>query len=107
MGMGAAPEGVISAAAMRALGGHFQGQLVADPAVVMTKEWANKTKEENIARLKEMNITDPDRVYECEELASGERCCLLLRHHLWYADGRCALFQGRRPHAEPRHLHPV
>lgn len=72
MGIGAAPEGVISAAAMRALGGHFQGQLVADPAVVMTKEWANKTKEENIARLKEMNITDPDRVYECEELASGE-----------------------------------
>ncbi|GAB4468681.1 MAG: class II fructose-bisphosphatase [Elainellaceae cyanobacterium] len=71
MGIGAAPEGVISAAAMRALGGHFQGQLVADPAVVMTKEWANKTLEENIARLKEMNITDPDRVYECEELASG------------------------------------
>ncbi|GAB4137209.1 MAG: class II fructose-bisphosphatase [Cyanobacteria bacterium J069] len=71
MGIGAAPEGVISAAAMRALGGHFQGQLVADPAVVKTTEWANKTKEENIARLKEMNITDPDRIYECEELASG------------------------------------
>ena len=31
MGIGAAPEGVISAAAMRALGGHFQGQLVYDP----------------------------------------------------------------------------
>lgn len=72
MGIGAAPEGVISAAAMRCLGGHFQGQLVSDPAVVKTKEWANKTKEENVARLKEMNITDPDKVYECEELASGE-----------------------------------
>jgi fructose-1,6-bisphosphatase II / sedoheptulose-1,7-bisphosphatase len=72
MGIGAAPEGVISAAALRCLGGHFQGQLVADPAVVMTKEWANKTKEENIARLKEMNITDPDKVYETEELASGQ-----------------------------------
>ncbi|HEY9661081.1 MAG TPA: fructose-bisphosphatase class II family protein, partial [Allocoleopsis sp.] len=72
MGIGAAPEGVISAAAMKCLGGHFQGQLVTDPAVVRTPEWANKTKEENVARLKEMGITDPDKVYETEELASGE-----------------------------------
>lgn len=72
MGIGAAPEGVISAAAMRCLGGHFQGQLVYDPAVVRTKEWANKTKEENLERLKECNITDPDRVYDTHELASGE-----------------------------------
>jgi fructose-1,6-bisphosphatase II / sedoheptulose-1,7-bisphosphatase len=72
MGIGAAPEGVITAAAMRAMGGHFQGQLVYDPAVVMTKEWANITQEENLARLKEMNINDPDKVYETHELASGE-----------------------------------
>lgn len=71
MGIGAAPEGVITAAAMRALGGHFQGQLVYDPAVVQTKEWANKTKEENLERLKEMNITDGDKVYDTHELASG------------------------------------
>lgn len=71
MGIGAAPEGVISAAAMRALGGHFQGQLVYDPEVVQTKEWANKTKEENLNRLKEMNITDADKVYDTHELASG------------------------------------
>ncbi|MBE9102273.1 class II fructose-bisphosphatase [Vacuolonema iberomarrocanum] len=72
MGIGAAPEGVISAAAMRCLGGHFQGQLVTDPAIVKTKEWANVTLEENVARLKEMNITDPDKVYDAEELAGGE-----------------------------------
>ncbi|MDX2098642.1 MAG: class II fructose-bisphosphatase [Leptolyngbyaceae cyanobacterium bins.59] len=72
MGIGAAPEGVISAAAMRCLGGHFQGQLVYDPAIVQTKEWANKTKEENLARLKECNITDPDKVYDTHELASGQ-----------------------------------
>lgn len=36
MGIGAAPEGVISAAAMRCLGGHFQGQLIYDPADVNT-----------------------------------------------------------------------
>jgi fructose-1,6-bisphosphatase II / sedoheptulose-1,7-bisphosphatase len=72
MGIGAAPEGVISAAAMKCLGGHFQGQLVYDPAVVKTKEWANMTKEGNLARLSEMNISDPDKVYETEELASGK-----------------------------------
>lgn len=71
MGIGAAPEGVITAAAMRALGGHFQGQLIYDPAIVQTKEWADKTKEENLARLKDMGI-DGDKVYETHELASGE-----------------------------------
>jgi len=72
MGIGAAPEGVISAAALRCLGAHFQGQLVYDPAVVRTKEWANMTKEGNLARLKDMNIADPDKVYTAEELACGE-----------------------------------
>jgi len=71
MGIGAAPEGVISAAAMRCLGGHFQGQLIYDPEVVKTG-LIGESKEGNIARLKEMDITDPDRVYNAEELASGE-----------------------------------
>ncbi|MBF2046111.1 class II fructose-bisphosphatase [Leptolyngbya sp. NK1-12] len=72
MGIGAAPEGVISAAALRCIGAHFQGQLVYDPAIVRTKEWANKTKEENLARLKECGITDPDKIYNADELASGQ-----------------------------------
>jgi fructose-1,6-bisphosphatase II / sedoheptulose-1,7-bisphosphatase len=72
MGIGAAPEGVISAAALRALGAHFQGQLVYDPAVAQTSEWEGLTKEGNLARLAEMGISDPDKVYEAEELASGE-----------------------------------
>lgn len=71
MGIGAAPEGVISAAAMRCLGGHFQGQLIYDPAVVQTG-LIGESKEKNIARLNEMGITDLDKVYEAEELASGE-----------------------------------
>ncbi|UZQ53915.1 class II fructose-bisphosphatase [Trichothermofontia sichuanensis B231] len=71
MGIGAAPEGVISAAAMRCLGGHFQGQLVYDPEVVQTG-LIGESKEGNIARLKEMGIEDPDRVYNADELASGE-----------------------------------
>lgn len=72
MGVGAAPEGVISAAAMRCLGGHFQGRLVYDPDEVKTPESAKWTREDNVARLKEMGIDDPDRIYNAEELASGE-----------------------------------
>ncbi|MBU6230424.1 MAG: class II fructose-bisphosphatase [Cyanobacteria bacterium REEB459] len=71
MGIGAAPEGVISAAAMRCLGGHFQGQLIYDPAVVKTG-LIGESREANIARLNEMGITDIDRVYDTHELASGE-----------------------------------
>lgn len=71
MGIGAAPEGVISAAAMRALGGHFQGQLIYDPAVVKTG-LIGESKESNLERLTSMGITDPDKVYNAEELASGE-----------------------------------
>ena len=71
MGIGAAPEGVISAAAMRCLGGHFQGQLIYDPAIVKTG-LIGESKESNLARLKEMGITDPDKVYDADELASGE-----------------------------------
>ncbi|WP_017307137.1 class II fructose-bisphosphatase [Spirulina subsalsa] len=71
MGIGAAPEGVISAAAMRCLGGHFQGQLIYDPAVVKTG-LIGESKEGNLARLQEMGITDPDKVYNAEELACGQ-----------------------------------
>ena len=72
MGIGAAPEGVISAAAMRCLGGHFQGRLIYDPAEVNTPESEKWTKEGNAARLKEMGVENPDKVYTAEELACGE-----------------------------------
>ncbi|MBD1938000.1 class II fructose-bisphosphatase [Microcoleus sp. FACHB-68] len=71
MGIGAAPEGVISAAAMRCLGGHFQGQLIYDPEVVQTG-LIGESREGNLARLKEMGITDPDKIYDAHELASGQ-----------------------------------
>ncbi len=72
MGIGAAPEGVISAAAMRCLGGHFQGQLVYDPAVVKSPESEKWTKEGNYQRLKDMGIENPDKAFDAHELASGE-----------------------------------
>jgi fructose-1,6-bisphosphatase II / sedoheptulose-1,7-bisphosphatase len=71
MGIGAAPEGVISAAAMRCLGGHFQGQLIYDPEVVQTG-LIGESKQGNLDRLKSMGITEPDRVYNANELASGQ-----------------------------------
>jgi fructose-1,6-bisphosphatase II / sedoheptulose-1,7-bisphosphatase len=70
MGIGAAPEGVISAAAMECLGGHFQGQLVYDPEIVKTG-LIGESKESNIERLQSMGINNPDKVYNSNELASG------------------------------------
>lgn len=70
MGIGAAPEGVISAAALRPLGAHFQGRLIYDPEVVKTG--LIPPKEETEKRLKEMGITEPDKVWEVDELASGK-----------------------------------
>ncbi|MFP4134316.1 MAG: class II fructose-bisphosphatase [Halothece sp.] len=71
MGIGAAPEGVISAAAMRCLGGHFQGQLIYDPEQVKTG-LIGQSRESNLERLQEMGIKDPDAVYNAEDLARGE-----------------------------------
>lgn len=59
MGIGGSPEGVISAAALRCIGGDMQGQL----------KFRN---EEEKARAKKMGIADLDKVYQIDELASGE-----------------------------------
>ena len=59
MGIGAAPEGGRRCHARS--GGHFQGQLVYDPAIAQTSEWADMTKEGNLERLSEMGISDPTR----------------------------------------------
>jgi len=56
---------------MVCLGGHFQGQLIYDPAVVKTG-LIGESRDSNVDRLKSMNITDPDKVYEANELASGK-----------------------------------
>jgi fructose-1,6-bisphosphatase II len=58
MGTGGAPEGVIAAAALRCMGGDFQGQLVF-------------RKEDEKVRAKKMGINDFERVYNISELASG------------------------------------
>jgi fructose-1,6-bisphosphatase class II len=59
MGTGGAPEGVLTAAAMRCLNGEIQGKLVL-------------TKPSDKERLKKMGIDDLDRVYMTEDLAPGK-----------------------------------
>jgi len=58
MGTGGAPEGVITAAAMKCLGGDFQGRLIF-------------RNEDEKARAKRMGIDNLERCYELEDLAKG------------------------------------
>ncbi len=59
MGTGGAPEGVLTAAAMRCLGGEIFARLVV-------------SKPEHEARCRQMGITDIRRIYSSADLASGE-----------------------------------
>jgi fructose-1,6-bisphosphatase II len=58
MGAGGAPEGVLTAAAMRCLGGEIFGRLVV-------------SKPEHEERCRSMGITEFRHIYSSEELASG------------------------------------
>ena len=59
MGSGGAPEGVLAAGALRCVGGQMQGRLILDTP-------------EKIARAKTMGVSEPDKIYEMNELASGD-----------------------------------
>ena len=67
MGVGGAPEGVLTAAAMRCLDGAIQGRLVL-------------TRPADADRMKKMGITDTGRIYRTEDLAPG-------RHIIFAAAG--------------------
>src|SRR6202142_3405603 len=60
MGSGGAPEGVITAAAVRCLNGYMLGRLVID-------------KPELEERIAKMGIKDGKRIYEAEDLAPGKQ----------------------------------
>jgi len=59
MGTGGAPEGVLTAAALRCLNGQILARLVV-------------SKPEHEQRLAQMGIKDPKRVYDTEDLAPGK-----------------------------------
>ncbi len=59
VGSGGAPEGVLSAAALRCIGGQMQGKLLFED-------------EAQIERARTMGITDPNRIYNIEDMAKGD-----------------------------------
>ncbi|EIZ79704.1 fructose-1,6-bisphosphatase II [Novosphingobium sp. Rr 2-17] len=59
MGSGGAPEGVLAAAALRCVGGQFNGRLLF-------------RNDDERARARKWGITDLDKVYKLEELAKGD-----------------------------------
>ncbi|MDZ4308866.1 class II fructose-bisphosphatase [Allopontixanthobacter sp.] len=59
MGCGGAPEGVLAAAALRCVGGQFNGRLVF-------------RNDDEKARARKWGITDFDRIYKLEDLAKGD-----------------------------------
>jgi fructose-1,6-bisphosphatase/sedoheptulose 1,7-bisphosphatase-like protein len=58
MGSGGAPEGVISAAALRCMGGDFQGRLIF-------------RNDDEKSRATKMGVQDFERIYKIDELARG------------------------------------
>jgi fructose-1,6-bisphosphatase II / sedoheptulose-1,7-bisphosphatase len=59
MGQGGAPEGVLAAAALRCVGGQFQGRLVF-------------RNDDERARAAKWGVEDLDRIYQLEDLAKGD-----------------------------------
>jgi len=60
MGTGGAPEGVLTAAALRCLNGQILARLVV-------------SKPEHQERLEKMGVSDPKRIYDTEDLAPGKK----------------------------------
>ena len=60
MGTGGAPEGVLTAAALRCLNGQILARLVV-------------SKSEHQERLEKMGVEDPKRIYDTEDLAPGRK----------------------------------
>lgn len=59
VGIGGAPEGVLAAAALKCLGGEIQGKLM-------------PKGEKQLRRVKEMGITDLEKVYNLEDMVKGD-----------------------------------
>jgi len=63
MGIGGAPEGVLAAAALRSTGGQMQGRLIFE---------GDKIDASQKERAKRMGISDFNKIYTTEELATGD-----------------------------------
>ena len=73
MGIGGAPEGVITAAAMKCLNGEIQAKLVFDPERLGVDKTKVPPKEVVLERLQSMGIKDADKIYDTNDLAPGKK----------------------------------
>ena len=73
MGIGGAPEGVITAAAMKCLNGEIQARLVFDPDRLGVDRDKVPPRDEVLDRLASMGIKDHNKIYDTDDLAPGKK----------------------------------
>src|SRR6266481_5540366 len=73
IGIGGAPEGVLTAAAIKCLNGEIQARLVFDHDRLGVDKGKVPPAEQVIERLKSMGITDPQKTYDTDDLAPGKK----------------------------------
>ncbi len=73
MGIGGAPEGVITAAAMKCLNGEIQAKLVFDPERLGVDRSKVPPLDKLLERIHSMGITDTEKIYDTNDLAPGKK----------------------------------
>ncbi|HWP43570.1 MAG TPA: class II fructose-bisphosphatase [Blastocatellia bacterium] len=72
MGTGGAPEGVLTAAAMKCLNGQILARFVLKEQLEDLED-RSRIPEGVVERMKEMGIQDPARIYDTDDLAPGKK----------------------------------
>jgi len=72
MGIGGAPEGVLTAAAMKCLNGQILARFALKDQLEQSED-RSKIPEGIIERMQEMGIKDPLRIYDTDDLAPGQK----------------------------------
>ncbi len=73
IGIGGAPEGVLTAAAMKCLNGEIQARLVFDHERLGVDKSKVPPADEVLGRLRDMGISNPDKIYDTDDLAPGKK----------------------------------
>jgi len=72
MGTGGAPEGVLTAAAMKCLNGQILARFVLKEQLEDLED-RSRIPEGAVERMREMGISDPHRIYDTDDLAPGKK----------------------------------
>jgi fructose-1,6-bisphosphatase class II len=72
MGTGGAPEGVLTAAAMKCLNGQILARFVLKEQLEDLED-RSRIPEGAVERMREMGISDPQRIYDTDDLAPGRK----------------------------------